>query len=314
MRPLLHVVVALLVLLALVGIPWRADASALYVADAGAMAVFRYPLLPGGLPQAKPASELDLEFPPASIAFSPSGALYVSATKRGRVNVYAPLAQGHTQPIRVLETGGTPLGIATDPQGYVYVGGVQPICVEIFSPTAHGHAKPVGSVCFSGRRARIQSIAVDFGGRLFALSQAYPEGTNIGEFADPKGSPQLVRVIQPVTPGIPFGIAVDSNHELYVPAFNYWTYKATVSEFDPTTCCQGQPYVVPYVDRIMAPVASPFAPTAVTIDGRHAFVSSVGSGVAPTVFVFDIFDGEQVPLAELSGAPLSDPIAVAVGL
>jgi hypothetical protein len=275
-----------------------ARAAVLYVADAGADAVFGYRLA-RGIPSTAPATTLLLAYAPRQLAPAADGALYVEGKARRRIDVYAPGASGHALPKRTIDLPYAPSAIATDVEGYLYVGAPGGT-VDAYAPNARNHAKPVGHVALGFSSAGIGSLALDAAGRIF-IGVASAGGDFVEEYANPRGSPVFIRALATFI-GPPLEMAVDATDELYGT-----DVLAHVYAFEPTSCC-----IYPY-DRQLAVQAKNYHPVGIALDGRHAFVISAQQGLVPAIYTLDMLRGMQRPLSVVTGANLQSPAYVVVG-
>jgi hypothetical protein len=283
-------------------------AGALFVSDAAAKTVARFPLV-DDIPIGTPAGVLSVSYVPGRIAASAGGVLYVADPAARSVNVYAAGAAGHAAPLRSLTVTQTPLSLALDAQGYTYVGEAGGK-VEVYAPGAAGKAIPVSVVSLELGTAAVNAVHVDNGGRLFGSQESQGQGF-ISEYGDPRTAPTFLRGLAGTGGEVPFegidGLATDESGELYVSQSGW----PQVWAFDESACCAYP------VDRLIVArgIAQP-TPTALAVRGRHAFILT-GSGGAhgmatPEIVVADVLHGVQTPLETISGSFFHDPIAVAV--
>lgn len=280
----------------------------MFVSDAGALAVFRYPLV-AGLPVASPHGTLHTPYAPGSIATRWDGVLYVADPAGHAVDVYGPGAEGRVAPVRVLMLHRPPLSLALDADGFLYVGGAELGTVEIFAPDASGPAKPVGEVqltFFSGTDA--VAVNVDAGGRLFVGQPVPSNPAVVYEFANPRTAPTFLRALFGINGFEPFGalngLATDASGELYVTQA-----QSQVWAFSESACC-GYP-----ADRLLQPESTFFYPVSIAVRHRHAYIlsSTLWYGHAtPAVYLFDVLLGTQQPVETIAGPYLRQPVAIAV--
>ena len=279
-----------------------ATIPSLYVADAAHSAVSRFQL-DRDIPVQPAAGTLLVDHTPWHIAVGPPGLLFVAYASPPQVDVFDSSATGHAKPLRSVVFSAPPSGIAVDRAGYLYVSGLRPGAIEIFGPLAHGRAQPVAHVV-AGVRSPTTMVAVDPEGRLFFANSV--SGTPaILEFADPLTTPVAIRAVFFTFGARLVVAAIDVTHELYI----IQNTSATVDAYSPSSCCEGY-----LPDRTIRPIGGVFAPLAIVIRHRHAFVSSGFPSKPGTaaVYTFDVFHGTQTPLSVISGPSIAAPVAVAV--
>jgi hypothetical protein len=139
----------------------------LFVADPYAKTVYRFPLMPDGLPSKSPDGMLQSpEFVvPLGLAVAENGNLFVSDELGKAVYEFAPGASGSAHPIRRLLLSGQAGYMAVDHQGYIFVANLGVNAIQIYRPGAHGSDPLLHSIPFAATIA--PSILVDRRGRLY---------------------------------------------------------------------------------------------------------------------------------------------------
>jgi hypothetical protein len=277
----------------------QAARTHIYVGDYAANAVFKYALRNGGL-SPQPVSSITSVSAVFAIAVASDGTLYVAERFNTDVKVFAPHAHGNAVPLRTLLLPAVPNAVTVDSNGYLYVA-LQNAAfgVGVYAPGASGNAQPVATIPQTAAY-----LAVDEEGDL------YLSGPDVSVYATPATNPTLIRQ---VCVSFAHGIALSNSDHMFVVE-NSFNRRRLVAAFRQTANgCPAPPHGNIY------PTGGFGDPIADATAGNRLFVidqtyAPPGGTPAPSILEFDSkLRGPQAPLSTVSGAPLQNPLGVAVG-
>jgi len=209
----------------------QAPTPALLVTDKCGHAVTAYPITSNGdVPPLAPAPTGLSE--PQFVATDASGNIYATNECSNTVTVYAQGSNGNTAPIAIISGSNTglnnPQGIALDSSGNIYVADLGAFSVLVYPPlgssTGLVNESPTATIGGSNTGLSLPlGIAVDSSGNIYVTDLGvsnvlvYPAlGSSTGFLNE---SPTATISGSKTGLSFPFGIAVDSNANIYVADF-----------------------------------------------------------------------------------------------
>jgi hypothetical protein len=191
-----------------------------YVADANAGTIDRFPLIAGVL-AATPDATLDVPVDSLAIAVAANGTMYVGDGADSEILVYAAGAQGNAKPLLTIPVPLPPIDVAVDANGYVFTRATGTNGLS----KVYGYA-PSGSQAIEIDLTQASMLAFDPQGNLYL---GYDSGYNV--YATPETSPTLIRTSclrelkSPIS-----GMAVSSNGRVFLGRIGYMTrFRDTMS-------------------------------------------------------------------------------------
>jgi hypothetical protein len=153
-----------------------------YIADAKAGTVDRFPLIDGVL-ASTPDATLDVPQDSLAIGVARNGTMYVGNGAGSEILVYAAGAQGNAQPIQTIPVPIPPIDVSVDASGYIFTRATRTNGLS----TVYGYA-PSGVQVTEIDFTPASSLAFDPQGNLYLGDD---DGFNV--YATPETAPTLIR-------------------------------------------------------------------------------------------------------------------------
>jgi len=263
------------------------------VLDAGAGAVFRFPLR-GGVVASRPDSTLDVPLG-FGLAVAADGTTYVSDYLHQRIVVYPAGARGHARPTQTIFLPLPPHELVVDPNGYMFV-------LLVSSRTGSSEivgVAPTGQIVTTIADQNAKSLAMDPQGNLYVGDDG---GFKV--YANPETSPYVIRS-SCVRANLVTNMAISPEGRIFLgrfpPFFSFITRAPDTIDACPVPLGLFSMFV-----EDSPPLYLPYI--------------AAGDGVVFTVestnvrlLQLDPNKGHQVPVADVRYAGFKAPAAVAVG-
>jgi hypothetical protein len=168
----------------------------------------------------------DVMFNPSGIGLDSTGNIYASAYSSDSLSVYSPGSSGMPTPIQYIHGTNTgilqPTSLAASASGKMYVTNGPKMSVTVYAAGSTGNAAPIQTIAGSNTGiALANAVALDSKGKIYVSSSqpGSPAGCCVDVFAkNANGNVAPLQSINGSNTQIdkPFGIAVDSNDNIYV--------------------------------------------------------------------------------------------------